>query len=210
MGLSAVLAKQLRCPRGQLGWYMGYFMRFVNGVPNEWTISRMNILPNAHVLEVGFGPGYAIKKIAAMVPEGRVYGIDFSDAMLKFCSRLNAAEIAAGRVELKCGEITKLPYDNEAFDWVLAVNTLYFLPDPLSHLMEIRRTLKKEGHVAIYFTQKETMNRFATLRTEVFTKYSSESVQKMLGQAGFRDIGFEHKSFRIGRRICGTCVLAAK
>lgn len=68
----------------------------------------MNIHPSDFVLEVGFGPGLSIQKVASIVSQGWVAGIDFSKKMVKGATKRNAAVISAGRVELKHGNASSI------------------------------------------------------------------------------------------------------
>ena len=67
--IGRLFAGQLRRPQGLLGRFIGGKMARQNKESNDWTVSLLNIQPNDHVLEVGFGPGLAIK--SAVGPLGR-------------------------------------------------------------------------------------------------------------------------------------------
>jgi len=62
---------------------------------NYWTVGLLDVKPTDHVLEIGFGPGLAIQKVAAIVSKGLVAGVDSSETMLKLAQKRNAASIAA-------------------------------------------------------------------------------------------------------------------
>jgi ubiquinone/menaquinone biosynthesis C-methylase UbiE len=68
MKLTNRIAEQLRRPQGSWGVMTGIFMSLANRKVNEWTISLLDIQPTDHVLEVGFGPGLAIHKVATLTP----------------------------------------------------------------------------------------------------------------------------------------------
>ena len=170
MGLPSIWAKQLRRPCGLLGWATGRVLRFVNRVPNDWAISLLDIETNDQVLEVGFGPGYAIKKMSEMIATGSVSGIDLSETMLKQASALNAEAVASGRVDLRRCDIASRPYEEGVFDKVLVVNVIYFWPEAVAVLREIGRVMKPGGRLAIYFTSKDSLNRFRTMQLDVFAK----------------------------------------
>ena len=63
---------------------------------NVWTISLLDIQPSDQVLEIGFGPGQAIQKVAKLTPNGFVAGIDLSDMMVSQASKRNTAAIRFG------------------------------------------------------------------------------------------------------------------
>jgi protein-L-isoaspartate O-methyltransferase len=119
MGLWHRLAQQFRQPTGFLGRLAGFFFR-INLEGIEWTINLLAIQPSDHVLEIGFGPGHGIQQVARLAAQGRVAGVDFSETMLQQASRLNAAAIEAGRVELRLGDASALPYPDNTFHKVFA------------------------------------------------------------------------------------------
>ncbi len=206
MGLLHTLALQFRRPSGFLGRVVGFLFR-VNREGNEWTLGLLEVQPTDHVLEVGFGPGLAIQKAAALASRGKVAGVDFSEAMLKQARKRNAAAIAAGRVELTLGDAAALPYPNDSFDKVFAANVVYFWKDPLANLNELRRVLKPGGRLALYLIAKEDMAKFKFTQTGVYTLYAGEDVVRLFVQAGFRRARFETKAERLRT---GVCALAEK
>ncbi len=78
---------------------VGKIMRIYNKKAYEWTISLMDIKPSDHILEVGFGHGWGIQKVAELTPNGLVAGIDFSEIMVNQARKLNAKLIETGRID---------------------------------------------------------------------------------------------------------------
>ena len=78
------------------------------------------------VLEIGFGPGIAIREAAARASGGLVCGVGHSEVMLGQARRRNAEAIRVGRVDLRLGTAERLPSFDAAFDKVLAVNSMGF------------------------------------------------------------------------------------
>ena len=98
---------------------------------NMWSVSLLTIEPTDSVLEIGFGAGATIQKIAASANEGYVAGVDFSHTMVRVALKRNSKAVKAGRVKLKYGNATSLPFEEAVFDKVLSIHSLYFWPDPL-------------------------------------------------------------------------------
>lgn len=90
------LLPQARRPSGFVGRFVSRSMARQNKESNDWTVSLLDVLPTDRILEVGFGPGAAVKSVAELTPEGFVAGIDFSETMVQQAGRLNAAGVAAG------------------------------------------------------------------------------------------------------------------
>jgi ubiquinone/menaquinone biosynthesis C-methylase UbiE len=204
--LDTLMAKQLSRPTGLLGQLVGRSMTRDNRRLIEWTSELLSIQSTDNVLEVGFGCGVGIQRAAALASRGRVAGIELSEAMLKEARRLNAAAIAEGRVDLAQGNVTSLPFADDTFDEVFAVNVHYFWEDPLAALREIRRVLKPGGRMALGFVDEQGMRSQGYTHTGVFTLYSSDELIEVLRKAGFSQPRVEVK--QVHRVGLGQCVIA--
>jgi hypothetical protein len=71
MGLWHTLAQQFRQPAGFLGRLAGFFFR-INLEGIDWTIGLLDIQSDDHVLEIGFGPGHGIQRVAKLTAQGRL------------------------------------------------------------------------------------------------------------------------------------------
>jgi ubiquinone/menaquinone biosynthesis C-methylase UbiE len=203
MGFIHSWGKQLRKPEGILGNVaVPFFMNVANRQLNGWTIDLLDIKPTDHVLELGFGPGLGICKVAAITTEGSVAGVDFSELMVRKARKRNAAAISAGRVDLKQGDVSSLPYDDETFDKVIAVQLIYFCQPPHIFLNESRRVLKPGGKIAVSFVAEEDMAKYKFTKTGVFALYTGEDALKLLTETGFTQPHFETRQVRPGMGIC--------
>ena len=154
------IGRQLHQPRGVAGRLVGQAMAVVNREPNQIAIDALKISPDDTVLELGFGPGRAIRTLTSMVPRGQVLGLDHSEAMLGQAARYNRCAIRNGRVLLQQGCFDDLPWAAETVDKILAVNVVYFLRADAAEIREARRVLRPGGMMAIYATDKSAMARW--------------------------------------------------
>jgi ubiquinone/menaquinone biosynthesis C-methylase UbiE len=196
------LSKQFRKPEGILGKLVGSIMSKSNRQLNDWTISLLDVKPTDHILELGFGPGLGICKVAAIATEGTVAGVDFSELMVRKARKRNAAAISKGQVDLKQGDVSSLPYDDETFDKVIAVQLIYFCQTPHVFLREARRVLKPGGKIAVSFLAKDDMEKYKLTKTGVFALYTDQDVLKLLTEVGFTQAHPEFNSMRHGKGIC--------
>ena len=206
MGLWISLAQQFRQPSGFLGLLVGFLLR-INRGGIDWTIEQLDIQPTDHVLEIGFGPGYGIRRAASLAARGRVAGVDFSQAMLQQATRRNAEAIDAGLVELCLGDATALLYPGDTFHKAFATNVVYFWKAPLANLQELHRVLKSGGRLALYVIAKENLQKFRLTLTGVYQLYTGEDLVRLLTQAGFRQARFVTKA---ERHRTGICAVAEK
>ena len=124
--LAMAIRAQFRHPRGVAGWLAGWAMalRSSNRQRNVWAVGLLGVEPTDRVLEIGFGPGIAIRELSRRATQGLVCGIDHSAVMVRQATRRNAEAVRAGRVVLRLGAAEYLPAFAEPFDKVLAVNNL--------------------------------------------------------------------------------------
>ncbi|MBV7328138.1 class I SAM-dependent methyltransferase [Chloroflexi bacterium TSY] len=151
--LARILRNTFGIPNGLLGRVGGHLMARMNQDAAERVIDLMEIEPQDQVLEIGFGPGIAIERIAQRARHGAVIGIDYSKEMVAQASARNRKAIQAGLVELTYGSVTNLSYEDGRFDKVLTINSMQMWPDPEAGLVEIKRVMKSAGKIAVAFTQ---------------------------------------------------------
>jgi ubiquinone/menaquinone biosynthesis C-methylase UbiE len=107
------------------------------------------IAPGEAVLDLGSGSG-TDSFVAALKtgPEGRVVGIDMTDAQLAKARRL-ADEAGFPKVELRAGYIEDPPVEEGEFDCVISNGVINLSPDKPRVFAEAARLLRDGGRLAI-------------------------------------------------------------
>lgn len=149
--LALAIRSQFMRPRGFAGWLAGWEMalRPSNCKRNIWAVGLLGVEPSDRVLEIGFGPGIAIRELSRRATHGLVCGVDHSAVMVRQATRRNAAAVRAGRVDLRLGSAEHLPAFAELFDKVLVVNNMGMWREPVERLKEIHRLIRPGGGIAI-------------------------------------------------------------
>ena len=182
---SSIISSQARKPTGLIGRYiMSNFFKLGNADLNLFVKDNLTLKSNDQVLEIGFGPGVLINEMAKMTTEGTIDGVDFSDTMLKQAIKINQQFIKNDKVRLQKADCVSLSFDDNHFDKICSVNTLYFWKQPITNLTEIYRVLKPGGKIVIGFrdnTQMDNLN----LNEEIFTTYAQDEVINLLSKVGF-------------------------
>lgn len=178
------ILQQLAHPTGCASAVLGRWWWRINAFINEFTLDELDIRPTDHVLEIGFGPGAAIRKAARLARRGFVAGVDSSPEMVCMAIKRNLHLIHAGTVELACARAERLPYPDERFDRVFTVNTIHFWTDPVACLTEARRVLRGGGSIALGFPTREATQ---GLSFPWLCRYSAGQVEGMLLSSGFRE-----------------------
>ncbi len=141
--------EQVEHPKGMLGPLTGWTMRCLNAGMNQAAVEVLAPQPNDRILEIGFGPGDAIARLARQINTGLIAGVDHSQTMVVQASRRNAHSIDRGLVKLHHGIIWNIPYPNTTFDRVFAVNSFQFWTQPERDLEKIFYLLKPGGRLLI-------------------------------------------------------------
>jgi SAM-dependent methyltransferase len=151
--LERALRSQFQRPTGLWGRAAGALMahRSSNRKRNAWAVSLLDVQRDDRVLEIGFGPGIAIKELSARASEGYVCGLDHSAVMVRQATRRNAEAVRRGRVDLRLGSVDELPEFEAPFDKVLAVNVAGFWDRPVELLENLRRVMTRGGRIALAF-----------------------------------------------------------
>jgi SAM-dependent methyltransferase len=186
--LDKLAAGHYHHPKGFVGRLAGWKMAQQHAVENAWTVALLAPRPDDLILEIGFGPGIAIEALAGVVSRGRVVGIDISQTMLAVARKRNAQAVCEGRVELKCGEASHLPFPRDYFDTAFGIHTLYFWPQPLDALREVHRVLKPSGKLVLTILPKaewRTPGGQPDPGTPTCIPYSGSDVCALMLSAGF-------------------------
>jgi ubiquinone/menaquinone biosynthesis C-methylase UbiE len=185
--LNRLFAEQWGRPRGLLGRFAGRWMAQHNSFEAGWTVSLLDIQPEDHVLEIGFGPGIGIQLVSEKAVRGLTAGVDISSTMVHAARRRNAAGIRAGRVDLKSGDVHALPYEDRSFDKALGIHCVYFWPKLSECLKELYRVLKPGGVLAITNKSKDKWTVDETPPAKIFNRYMGQEIAQVLAGAGFRE-----------------------
>lgn len=140
---------QCKKPSGEEGKLLADRMNESHFALTSWGMEQFSIASDSIILDVGCGGGRTIHRMAAVASRGKVFGIDYSPDCVAWSSTYNAEWIKEGRVEIHQAAVNELPFKDNYFDIVTAVETVYFWPDLAEYFKEIRRVLKPSGKFII-------------------------------------------------------------
>lgn len=104
-------------------------------------IEATGVGPGTKVLDAGCGAGGASAVVAGT--KGQVSGIDATSMLV---------EIARSNVpngDFRVGDLESLPYGDDAFDAVIAANSVQYASDPVAALRELKRVTRPGGRIAV-------------------------------------------------------------
>lgn len=160
-----------------------------------------------HVLDVGCGPGYMSEILAAR--GYRVIGIDHSGAVPQAAS----SNVRFLEADLESG----LPHLNRTFDFVLCLDVLEHLREPVKLLREIGRTLSPDGRLIaslpnsgnVYFRLNVLFGRFPADDRGLFDRthlhfYTWAGWMELFASGGFRIESVQPSSVPVGLALKRT------
>jgi SAM-dependent methyltransferase len=115
----------------------------------DWGLCHTPVGSQFKILDVGCGGGSAIQKLAMAASGGLVYGIDYADGSIAVSRAHNTQLIEAGRVVIQKASVSQLPFPDDTFDLVTAIETQYYWPDLKEDMREILRVLKPAGRLVV-------------------------------------------------------------
>jgi ubiquinone/menaquinone biosynthesis C-methylase UbiE len=160
----------------------------------DWGLAHISVEKNHTILDIGCGGGRTISKLAAIATEGKVYGVDYSEESVAATRRTNARWIEAGRVEIRQASVSQLPFPNNTFDLITAVETHYFWPDLPANVHEVFRVLKPGG---LFMVIAEVYKGATTTAAALLEKYpeltgmtllTAEEHRGLFTNAGYSDV----------------------
>lgn len=179
-----------RNPQGELGDKLLDWMGENHENLARWGVSHLDIGKDDVILDIGCGSGVNVSRFLEMT-ENEVYGIDYSELAVERSVRLNQKAISEKRCEIVEGSVSQLPFKDNTFDIVTGFETVYFWPDIVNDLKEVRRVLKDDG---IIFICNEAIPKEGDERQKELMEfldmniYSEDELDEYLRQAGFSDV----------------------
>ncbi len=147
------------------------------------------------ILDLGCGNGNLLEKLKKY--KSKLYGADISSEMIKY-----ARERLGNYAELIIADSESLPWQDNSFDIIVCTLSFHHYPNPGKSLNEMKRVLRKNGHIIIAEAWlpalfRDIANLFMNTRlnkTGDVRVYSLYEWLKMLRSAGFNNINFEKVS----------------
>jgi trans-aconitate methyltransferase len=112
-------------------------------------LASLAVTGTERVLDVGCGDGRITAQIADRVPHGSVLGVDPSHDMIAFAASHYGAP-KRPNLGFEVADARQLPYQG-AFDLVVSLNALHWVPQQEQALRSIRAALKPDGRAVLRF-----------------------------------------------------------
>ena len=178
-----ILAQHLANPQGEKGIEIAEMMNATNIGMTLESIRTLLIEDHESILEIGHGNAGHVKNILSLAKGLKYTGIDISETMNQEAGKLNHEFQDQASFLLYEGK--SLPFENETFDKIFTVNTVYFWENPVEFLNEICRVLKDNGTFVLTFGQRDFMEKLPFTAYN-FTLYNNDEMEEMVSKSHFK------------------------
>ncbi len=181
-------------PSGWLGRFSLWRMNASHSGVTDWGLSHASVQNHRIILDIGCGGGRTIAKLAASSTQSKVFGVDHSEASVATSSNTNAELVAAGRVDIRLGSVSRLPFPDDTFDLVTAVETHFWWPDLPGDTREVFRVTKPAGTLIliaeVYKGAKTAVSKLLERRVDRtgLLMLSPDEHRGLLANAGYSDV----------------------
>ncbi len=174
-------------------------------------ILSLNITAESKGLDAGCGTGSVTKLLADTIGNKvQIIGLDLSKEFIRYAGKNNQS----GNLQFIEGDINSLQFDNNFFDWVWCMDTLWPGPkeygcpaeDPMKIVHQLYRVLKPGGSLFLLFwSSQKLLPGFPLLEARLNTTSSASAPftkgmnpQNHIMNAGFwlQEAGFKSKAIK--------------
>ncbi|MCQ2592246.1 MAG: class I SAM-dependent methyltransferase [Treponema sp.] len=184
--LTEYIGSQFGKPRGIVGFFCCKCMNIINKKMYKKTVALLALDENLKLLDIGYGNGYLLK-LADKSFGCKLYGIDISEDMKVLAEKRNKEALKENRLKLEVGDCCNLRFEDNSFDAVSSINTVYFWGDTVKGLSEIYRCLVPGGCFINAVYTKEWLFR-TKMAEKGFKKFEREELVEFGKRAGFENI----------------------
>ncbi|MCI0712104.1 MAG: class I SAM-dependent methyltransferase [Chloroflexi bacterium] len=158
----------------------------------RWAVQILDVQPDDHILEIGSGHGIGVSLICEKLTSGKITAIDQSDKMIAAAHKRNRECIAADKADFKTVALKDAALDDATFNKIFAVNVNVFWQQPERELDVIKRLLKPNGVLYIFYQPPTSAKAYDI----------ANQVQEKLAANGYTVVDTQFEDFDSGTTIC--------
>lgn len=142
------MIRQAMYPHGLQGKLFATVMEGLNGPAYRCAASLIDPAGRS-VLEIGFGTGALLARLAERLPGGWLAGLDPSPLMVQWARRRLVRHAERIRVDLRQGSDQDIDWPAATFAHVAALHSFQFWASPELTLCRIRQVLRADGQLLL-------------------------------------------------------------
>ncbi|KOP40262.1 class I SAM-dependent methyltransferase [Flavobacterium sp. WLB] len=190
------IASQLKHPTGEKGIEMANMMNETNINMTRHSIQNLNISKENKILELGHGNAGHVEFLFEQAENLKYYGLEMSELMFQEARQINRNFVSQKQAFFSLYDGDKIPFEDESFDKIFTVNTIYFWQEPEKLLLEIYRVLQPNGNFCLTFAQEDFMKQLPFTQFE-FELYSTEKAQQLIEKTPFKIVYTETQTEKV-------------
>jgi len=190
------IASQLKHPTGEKGIEMANMMNETNINMTRHSIQNLNISKENKILELGHGNAGHVEFLLEQAENLKYYGLEMSELMFQEARQINRNFVSQKQALFSLYDGNKIPFEDESFDKIFTVNTIYFWQEPEKLLLEIYRVLRPNGNFCLTFAEEDFMKKLPFTQFE-FELYSTEKAQQLIKRTPFKIVYTETQTEKV-------------
>jgi len=190
------IAAQLKHPTGEKGIEMANMMNETNINMTRHSIQNLHIAKENKILELGHGNAGHVKFLLEQAENLKYYGLEMSELMFQEARKINRNFVSQKQAFFSIYDGNEIPFEDESFDKIFTVNTIYFWQEPEKLLLEIYRVLNPNGNFCLTFAEEDFMKTLPFTQFE-FELYSTEKAQQLIQKTPFKIVYTETQTEKV-------------
>lgn len=142
------------------------------------SIEASNFEAKDQVLEIGHGNCGHLRYILEKAENLDYTGLEISETMQAEAKRMNSNRAA----QFVLYDGLTIPFENDSFDKLFTVNTVYFWKEPESFILEIERVLRKNGTFVLTLATKQFMEKLPFVQSR-FSLFDEDSIRNLISHS---------------------------
>ena len=147
-----------------------------------------NLQPFSKILDVGCGTGKMMEEIRFYYPKSEVWGLDSSKKAVSYCQSRGISNIINSSLS------AKLPFNNNEFDLIVALDIIEHLDDDLYSIKELFRLLKTNGTLIVSVPSYNLLWSYWDVMLGHKRRYTKKNLSSVLKNAGFSIININYRN----------------
>lgn len=170
-------------------------------------LDRDFVSASDRVLDIGCGNGKSSRDLGRLAPSGSVLGVDLSSRMLQH-ARERSSEEGLTNVRFEQGDVQIHDFETGAFDLAVSSFGAMFFDDPVAAFSNVAGALRHGGRLVLLTWREFAANEWLSVIRDAlavgrsfpdppsghpgpFGLADPEEVKRILGEAGFAEIGLD-------------------
>ena len=142
----------------------------------RWIFAQLDLPPDGRILELGCGPGLLWTENTERIPDG--WNITLTDVSAGMVQEAEDRLGPGRRMTFRVANAQEIPFDDDAFDAVVANHMLYHVPDRTRAFFEISRVLRPGGRLYAATNGEAHMRELDPLRHVLDPSHPADAATK--------------------------------